>query len=128
MRGGAPVSRRIGGSADRRNRANGQTDRRAERPTPIGEALKEYTARNGLARRIDLAQVVDEWAKLVGPQIAAVTRAESVTPDGILRVRVVSSSWANELSLMTPKIMAKLNAGRRGRIRELRYITGPLDR
>jgi predicted nucleic acid-binding Zn ribbon protein len=111
-----------------RKRSDGPTVRRSDRPTPIGEAIKSYTAANGLARRIDLAQVVEEWPRLVGPQIAAVTRADSVTPDGILRVRVVSAAWANELSLMMPKIMAKLNAGRRGRIRELRYITGPLDR
>jgi len=111
-----------------RKRSDGQPVKRSDRPTPIGEAIKTYTASAGLARRIDLAQVVDEWPTLVGPQIAAVTRAESVTPDGILRVRVVSAAWANELSLMMPKIMARLNAGRRGRIRELRYITGPLDR
>jgi predicted nucleic acid-binding Zn ribbon protein len=122
------MSRRISGSPDRRRRSGGQTVRPSSRPTPIGEAIKAYTASAGLARRIDLAQMVDEWPKLVGPQIAAVTRAESVTPDGVLRVRVVSAAWANELSLMMPKIMARLNAGRRGRIRELRYITGPLDR
>ena len=119
------MTRRIGGRADRRNQS---PNRPTAQPTRIGDALKAYTAKAGLARRLDLAQVVDEWAKLVGPQIAAVTRAESVTPDGILRVRVVSAAWANELSLMMPKIMARLNAGRRGRIRELRYITGPLDR
>ena len=122
------MSRRIGGPADRRKRPDGQSDRRTDGPTRIADALKAYTAKSGLARRIDLAQVVEDWARLVGPQVAAVTRAESVTPDGVLRVRVVSSAWANELSLMMPKIMAKLNAGRRGRIRELRFITGPLDR
>jgi predicted nucleic acid-binding Zn ribbon protein len=109
-------------------RSEGQPARRSDGPTRLGDALKSYAAKAGLARRLDLAQIVEEWPKLVGPQIAAVTRADSVTPDGILRVRVVSSAWANELSLMMPKIMAKLNAGRRGRIRELRYITGPLDR
>ena len=36
-----------------------------------------YTARAGLARRLDLAQAVDDWADRVGPQLAAVTRAES---------------------------------------------------
>ena len=116
------MTRRTGRRTDR------PTDRRANKPTPIGEAIKAYTAKSGLARRIDLAQAVDDWAERVGAQIAAVTRAESVTPDGILRVRVPSAAWANELSLMTPRILAKMNAGRRGRIRELRFITGPLDR
>jgi predicted nucleic acid-binding Zn ribbon protein len=124
------TTRRKSGEAEGRARrpAGRRTERPAAQLTPIAEALKSYTARAGLARRLDLAQAVDDWADRVGPQVAAVTRAESVTPDGILRVRVPSSAWANELSLMTPKILAKMNAGRRGRIRELRFITGPLDR
>jgi len=71
---------------------------------------------------------VEDWPDRVGPQIAAVTRAESVTPDGLLRVRVASAAWANELSLMTPRILARLNEGREGRIRDIRWIAGPLDR
>ena len=53
---------------------------------------------------------MNEWAVLVGPQIAAVTEPESVTADGVLRVRVATAAWANELSLMTPRILARLNA------------------
>jgi predicted nucleic acid-binding Zn ribbon protein len=124
------TTRRRSGEAEGRTRrpTGRRTDRPTAAPTPIGEAIKAYTAKSGLARRIDLAQAVEDWAERVGTQIAAVTRAESVTPDGVLRVRVPSAAWANELSLMTPKILAKMNAGRRGRIRELRFITGPLDR
>ena len=97
-------------------------------PTRLGEALTEWVRKAGLVRRMDLASVVEDWPDRVGPQIAAVTRAESVTPDGVLRVRVASAAWANELSLMTPRIIARLNAGRSGRIREIRYLAGPLDR
>ena len=67
----------------------------------------------------------------MGPQIAAVTEAESVTPDGMLRVRVATRAWANELSLMTPRILARLNAGPPGTdSKEIRWIarssgTGP---
>ena len=71
---------------------------------------------------------VEQWAELVGPQIAAVTAPESVTPDGVLRVRVASAPWANELSLMAPKILARLNAGRSGRVKEIRWTPGPLER
>lgn len=102
------------------------TERR--RPTPIGEALREWSRNRGLARRLDLARAVEEWPQSVGPQVAAVTRAESVTPDGVLRVRVASAAWATELSLMAPRILARLNEGRSGRIREIRWIAGPLDR
>ena len=33
-----------------------------------------------------------------------------------------TAPWANELSLMTPQILARLNAGRQGRIRGIRWI------
>jgi predicted nucleic acid-binding Zn ribbon protein len=92
----------------------------------LGEALTAWVKKAGLVRRLDLARIVEEWPDRVGPQIAAVTRADSVTPDGILRVRVASSAWATELSMMTPRILARLNAGRSGRIREIRWIAGPL--
>lgn len=101
---------------------------RRGRPTALGAALRDWAERTGLARRLDLAAVVEEWPGAVGPQIAAVTRADSVTPDGVLRVRVASSAWATELSLMTPRILARLNEGRRGKVREIRWIAGPLDR
>jgi predicted nucleic acid-binding Zn ribbon protein len=87
-----------------------------------GEALDRFLARAGLARRVAQAGVIEEWPALVGPQIAAVTQAESVSPDGVLRVLVATAAWANELSLMTPRIMAQLNGGRVGRIREIRWI------
>ena len=97
-------------------------------PTRLSDALTEWVRRAGLVRRMDLARSVEEWPERVGPQIAAVTRPESVSPDGLLRVRVASAAWATELSLMTPRILARLNAGRAGRIREIRWIAGPLDR
>jgi predicted nucleic acid-binding Zn ribbon protein len=91
-----------------------------------GEAIDRFLARAGLAKRVAQASVIDEWAGLVGPQIAAVTRAESVSQDGVLRVLVTTAAWANELSLMTPRIMAQLNSGRVGRIREIRWIVSDL--
>jgi predicted nucleic acid-binding Zn ribbon protein len=87
-----------------------------------GEAVDRFLARAGLSKRVAQAGVVEEWAQLVGPQIASVTQAESVTQDGVLRVVVATSAWASELSLMTPRIMAQLNRGRAGRIREIRWI------
>jgi predicted nucleic acid-binding Zn ribbon protein len=97
---------------------------RPTHPTPLAEAIKAYFRRVGLSRRIGQAGVVEEWASLVGPQIAKVTAADSVTPDGVLRVRVASAAWATELSLMTPQILARLNTGRTGRITTIRWIAG----
>ncbi len=61
--------------------------------------------------------------ELVGPQIAAVTQPESVSADGVLRVRVATAPWATELSLMTPRILARVNADREGRIKWIRWIS-----
>jgi predicted nucleic acid-binding Zn ribbon protein len=90
--------------------------------------LASYLKKSGFSKRLQQAGIIEEWAVLVGPQIASVTAPESVTQDGLLRVRVATAAWANELSLMTPRILARLNAGRTGRVREIRWIPGPIDR
>jgi predicted nucleic acid-binding Zn ribbon protein len=95
-------------------------------PTPLADALTSYFKQAGLTKRVQQAGIIESWAELVGPQIAAVTAPESVTPDGILRVRVATAPWANELSLMAPKILARLNAGRTGRVKEIRWMPGPI--
>jgi predicted nucleic acid-binding Zn ribbon protein len=95
-------------------------------PTHLADALTSYFRQAGLTKRVQQAGIVEEWAELVGPQIAAVTAPESVTPDGVLRVRVATAAWANELSLMSPKILARLNAGRSGRVKEIRWAPGPI--
>lgn len=94
------------------------------KPKPLAALVEGWLARSGLARRLDVAQVVDRWADVVGPQIAAVTRAEAVNAEGTLWVRVATSAWANELSLMAPRILARLNQDRRGHIKEIRWLTG----
>jgi predicted nucleic acid-binding Zn ribbon protein len=100
----------------------------SRRPSSLADALASYLRRSGFAKRVQQAGVIDAWPELVGPQIAAVTAPESVTQDGVLRVRVATAAWANELSLMTPRILARVNAGKQGRVKEIRWVPGPLDR
>lgn|SRR5574341_630446 len=95
----------------------------SSRPKAVGEALENYLAKSGLAQRLAQAQVIPDWPGLVGAQIAAVTAPESVTADGTLFVRVATSAWMTELQLETPRIMARLNAGREsGRIKTIRWL------
>jgi len=97
--------------------------KKRKRPVAVREALEGYLSRSGLASRLAQAQVIPDWPRLVGPQIAAVTDPESVTPDGTLFVRVRTSAWMNELQLMAPDIMARINAGRApGRIKTIRWL------
>lgn len=112
-----------------RARRGGHPDLNAPvRPEPLKEALTRWIAESGLRKRLDLARVTEEWPELVGPQVAAVTRALSVTPDGVLHVRVATHAWATELGLMTPRILARVNGSRKGRVTQVRWMVGPLDR
>ena len=97
------------------------------KPTPLAEALQAWMKKKGLVKRMDQAVVLGDWAELVGPQIAKVAMPESVTPDGVLRVKVATAPWATELQMMTPRIIGRLNTGRPGRpITGIRWVVGAL--
>ena len=98
-----------------------------QHPAPLGDLVGAYLDKRGLTERIDLVGAVDRWTEVVGMRVAANARAEAVTADGLLWVRVKSSAWAAELSMMAPKILSRLNEGRDGRIVGLRCRVGPLD-
>jgi predicted nucleic acid-binding Zn ribbon protein len=102
-----------------------RSTRKAARPLRVAEVLAGYLRTSGLAARVEQAGVVTGWSALVGPEIARAAVPESVTPDGTLFVQVRSSAWRQELSLMTPDIMARINAGKKkGRIERIRWIVG----
>jgi predicted nucleic acid-binding Zn ribbon protein len=95
------------------------------KPTRVAEVLEGYLRSAGLAQRLGLAAVVDAWPQLVGPRIARAAVAESVGADGTLFVRVPSSAWRQELSLMAPEILDLVNRGRKdGRIARIRWLVG----
>ncbi|MGE0439635.1 MAG: DciA family protein [Gemmatimonadales bacterium] len=97
------------------------------RPSPLGDLVGAYLDKRGFTERIDLVSAVDRWAEVVGERVAANARADGVTADGQLWVIVRSSAWAAELSLMAPRILARLNEGRDGRITALRCRVGPVE-
>jgi predicted nucleic acid-binding Zn ribbon protein len=107
-------------SDGRRRRASFDGDRGS--PTPIGDVLKGFLRAKGLDARVERAQVLVEWASFVGPQIAGVTEARTVTEDGTLFVGVKTHGWMTELSLMERSLLAKINA-RPGRdpIKKIRW-------
>jgi predicted nucleic acid-binding Zn ribbon protein len=81
------------------------------RPTSLADALSRFLAEHPqLQRRLGTASVVDAWAEVVGPQIAAVTRALRTTGDGGLVVEVTTHAWMQELTLMERDLLARLRA------------------
>ena len=76
----------------------------------------------GIAERVERASVFGEWEDLVGPQIARVSRPVRIRED-VLFVEVESAAWRMELSLLRPRLLRKLNAGRTsGRIEKIVFL------
>ncbi|MFB3112650.1 MAG: DUF721 domain-containing protein [Gemmatimonadales bacterium] len=92
----------------------------------VAEILKEYFGRHGLMRRIGQASIVNEWAGLVGDQVASVTEPDSVDASGTLRVRVRSAAWMQELQLMSPTIIQEL-AKKGKRVKRIHWMLGTIE-
>ena len=97
------------------------------RPEPIRGLIGDYLAKRGLTKRLDLATAVERWAEVVGPRVAANAQAVAVGADNVLWVRVRSSPWAAELNLLAPKLLARLNADRLGKIVAIRCSVGGIE-
>lgn len=87
-------------------------------PRPLSAALANMA--RGLAPASTLARVQEVWEQVAGPAVAA-----AATPmgerDGIVTVGCQDAVWAQELSLMAPSVIPRLNAALGdGAITELR--------
>lgn len=78
-------------------------------PERLADLLSQFLKRRGLDARIRQSAVLEEWARLVGPEIGAVTRALSITDDGTLFVAVRSHAWMSELTMMERELLASVN-------------------
>ncbi len=86
------------------------TERKRKRPPQaLGDVMRSVLSDTKIGDRIRQAQVIPDWAALVGPQIAKVTEPLSVTPQGTLFVAVQTNAWMTELSLLEPELLKKLN-------------------
>lgn len=86
------------------------SDEKRRTPATVGDVIASVLRERGLAGRVEQAAVIPEWPTLVGAQIAAVTEPRSVSADGTLWVGVRTSAWMNELSLLEPELLSRLNA------------------
>jgi predicted nucleic acid-binding Zn ribbon protein len=78
--------------------------------------------RDDLAPDTALAAVQRVWPDVVGPSIAA-EAAPSAERGGVLTVSCSASVWAQELDLMAPTILSRLNGRLEGRrIERLRCV------
>jgi predicted nucleic acid-binding Zn ribbon protein len=92
--------------------------RRAPRPVALAlHAIAEELAPDTL-----LAEVQRAWPDAVGPSIAAQARP-TAERTGVVTISCAASVWAQELDLMAPQIIARINGDlRRGRVERLRCV------
>ena len=103
--------------------------RRLDAPEPLENVL-ERAGENRFARR-QLPVPLAHWRAAVGARIADRARPIAIER-GVLVVKVVTSVWANELSMLAPQIIAKLaqpapNGAPGIEVKSLRFRVGPLD-
>lgn len=86
---------------------------RSERPpmrqaTSIGSLLKTVLDDQGMGDRLSRYQAWLVWDKIVGEQIARRARPLRLR-EGVLEVRVDNAVWMQQLQMLKPKILKKLN-------------------
>lgn len=70
--------------------------------------LRQFLQQSGLAGKLHAYEALLVWDDVVGPQIRAHARPSKIR-DGILEVRVDQAVWMQQLQLMKPKILSRLN-------------------
>lgn len=96
---------------------------RRRSPRPLGQALDGV--RDRLAPDTVLAAVQRGWQEAVGESIAA-NATPTAERAGVLTVACTASVWAQELDLMGPMVVARLNGLLGGpQIVRLRCISTP---
>ena len=79
------------------------------KPERIGKILTRIMARRGFQRQIFQEQIENIWAETVGEILVGQTRPGNIRC-GVLEVFVAHSIFEQELSLLQPEILQKLNA------------------
>jgi predicted nucleic acid-binding Zn ribbon protein len=76
-------------------------------PRRLAMPVQAFTAE--LAPATTLARVQEMWERVLGPAIAGSARP-TAERDGVLTVICEAAVWAQELDLMAPELIGRLNA------------------
>jgi len=73
-----------------------------------GTLLNQFLEQSGLSGKLRAYESWQVWNEVVGQQIAAHAQPAKIR-DGVLEVRVDQAVWMQQLQLLKPKILARLN-------------------
>lgn len=74
----------------------------------VGSLIGDMLQKQGLEDKVREYRTWQIWDETVGPQIAARARPVRIR-EGVLEIRVDQPVWMQQLQLMKPKILARLN-------------------
>ena len=77
-------------------------------PKHISTAISSVIQQLGIGGKMKQMEVLEEWPRIVGEQIAKVTSAERLD-GGKLFIHVTRSTWRNELVFLKKALIAKIN-------------------
>lgn len=93
----------------------------------LGELLPRAVKSLRLERAVDEQRLLAMWPVVVGPKLAAHTRAASLDR-GVLVVLVDDPGWLAQLVFLKPKLLARVaGRARKGAIRDLRFTLGRIE-
>lgn len=91
----------------------------------MAKVLGHYLEKSGLHTALQRNVLLEDWDGVVGPRIAAVTRAAEVRGETLV-VEVASSAWLNELTMMRKTILERINRVREGTtVAQIRFRLAP---
>ena len=89
-------------------RRSGRRPRR-EDPESLDAAIDGLIDAHGWREAASIGSVFGRWAQIVGPDLAAHTRPDSLT-DRVLTVVADSTAWATQVRLLAAQLVRRLNA------------------
>jgi hypothetical protein len=96
----------------------------ADKGSHISSVIEQALRELGLKKGLERAKIFFFWQEIVGKEIAQHARPEKLQGSELI-IRVTSSSWANELSLLSEEILAKAAKKLGGfYIKKLNFKTG----
>ena len=75
----------------------------------IGSVIESVVREMGINKKINISNIFNHWEKIVGHEIAKRSRPHKLV-NMTLYISVSSSTWANELSLMSEDLIMNINS------------------
>ncbi|HEY7486372.1 MAG TPA: DciA family protein [Streptosporangiaceae bacterium] len=100
-----------GAQARSRRARTGRPRRQAERggdPRPFGAAIRDLLAERGWEQQAAIGGVFGNWAQIVGKEVAQHTKPTAFD-DGEVVVVADSAAWAQQVRLLAPTLVRRLN-------------------